>query len=320
MPNNIKKLLYPMNAAELLDRVIEVYKKSFLKQLAYSAVVSVISFVLLFVLSFIIIIIFAAFVTASVLGPGATYLADGGANAFFTTMLIIVAIIVPFVLLFQSVLSAGHILLAQQGFFDQYVHVPVKQLPGVVFRIISSLVAQVIVSLPLLGLIVLIIWHVINQDYATFGVDFLIVFWFSIVAILFIAYLVLSNVFSLAMAVAVYEKKYFMSTIFRSWELIKGEFWKILGLRTIWFLCIMAISYSFYGVLGILGFLIEFIAGAAGAMAFTIFSSMITGLLNFAVTFLVMPLDGILQATIYYNQRIKKEGLDIHIEIERLNS
>ena len=39
-----------------------------------------------------------------------------------------------------------------------------------------------------------------------------------------------------------------------------------------------------------------------------------------AASFATAPLEGILQATIYFNERIKKEGLDIEVALERLES
>ena len=137
---------------------------------------------------------------------------------------------------------------------------------------------------------------------------------------LVIGYWVFSNIFSLSVAVAIFERQMFFSAISRSWQLIKGNFWGIFGVRTIWALAVLAISYAAQGVLSLFNIFMGGIIGFGGSTLIGLYAalSVLVGLISFVISFAVMPLEGILHASIYFNQRIKKEGLDIDDAIEGL--
>jgi hypothetical protein len=138
----------------------------------------------------------------------------------------------------------------------------------------------------------------------------------------FVGFFVFTNIFSLSVAVAVFERRYFFGTIARSWELVKPEFWRILGVRTIWIFVTSAISISSSGVFSLAmmawTLLSDFMPIGVGIIG-SLFLMLITNFIGPAVIALItMPLDGILQALIYFNRRIKSEGLDLEIRLEKL--
>jgi hypothetical protein len=124
---------------------------------------------------------------------------------------------------------------------------------------------------------------------------------------------VYSNIYALSIPVAVFEKRSFFSAVIRSWLLLKGEFWKILGLRILWVVVIYIFMYAAQGLwLTVSG--IFYISPA-----FEYMGMMTSTVMVFLISFLVGPLEGIFPAVIYFNQRIKKEGMDIELCIEGLH-
>lgn len=313
--------LYPMNAAELMDRAVHVYKKSFGKQLAFSAIFGVISYVATVILSFIFIFVIgmlAGFAFFSAFSPilGTSVVHTGG--AILATMLLLLVVVMPFVFLWYAISSAGHCVISGPVFFGFKSKLPFKQLPRMVGRIFSALIAQAIASLPFIGAAVLFV--------ASGIFEFLIVrapWVFVLINFVFLVLLMLYlNVFSLSIAVAVFEKKMFFNTLIRSWELIRGEFWKIAGIRLVWLLSVIVIYTALYGVLALITIFVSLIVStldvSAAGVAIVSITALITLFASIAITFIVMPLDGVFVATLYFNQRIKKEGLDIEARLGRL--
>ncbi|MCL2286029.1 MAG: hypothetical protein FWC32_06635 [Firmicutes bacterium] len=307
MENNF----YPMTTAELMDRAIDVYKKTFGRQIGFAAIFGIISYLFLFFVGIIVAILvvsFSAFAANSPLND--TY-------STFGLLTIIIAVVMPVILLYISVSSAGHILISKSAFYGNKENLPVGQLPRISLRIFGALIAQAIASLPFIGLIYLgFVTNFFTHLLARSPWEFLL-----LMLIFIVSYLIYMNLFSLSVAVAAFERKTFISALIRSWELIRGEFWKIAGIRLLWLLVIIAIWAAIYGAVVSVGIFAAFVptiintdASYAAVGPITVLS----GLLSFAAMFAITPLDGVFQATLYYNQRIKKEGLDIEVKLEKL--
>lgn len=315
--------LYPMNAAELMDRAVHVYKKSFGKQLAFSAIFGVITYfasVILLFIFFMVAIDFAGVALFSaftpIVGGGAAY----GSGVILSVLLLVLVIVLPFVFLWYAISSAGHCVISGPAFFGFKAKTPFKQLPPMAGRIFFALIAQAIASLPFVGVAVLFVVS------GMFEVLIARAPWiFALMNFIFLVLLLLYlNVFSLSVAVAVFEKKTFFNALLRSWVLIKGEYWKIAGMRLVWLLSTGIISMALSGVFALANILIAlFITttgmGMVGAAILGIVN-MFAMLVSIAVTIIVRPLDGVFNATLYFNQRIKKEGLDIEARLGRLLS
>jgi hypothetical protein len=313
----------PMNAAELMDKVFDIYKKSFWKQIAFSAIIYVIALAAMVVLTFILTIILMVFIVTLLAGA---FGANFSAGYFILIFGIIALMVLPFVLIWQAFSSSGHILLSRQAFYGFKVRLKHMGLRKVFFRVFSSLVAQVIIAIPFVIIFLVILFAFVY----TFENIFLlvnlnvaaIIGFFIVLAALGFGYLLISNIFSLSIAVAVFERRYFFGTVTRSWELIKKEFWRILGIRVVWYLAAMAFSVSAQG-------LFMLASGAWDIFAGTIpMIHEINSLVNFItqlagpliVVLLVAPLEGIMQSLIYFNQRMKNEGLDLEIRLEKLQN
>jgi len=300
-----------MTAAELMDRSIYVYKKSFWPQLAFAAILGI--------------IFFMAFMVASlVAGSAILYLVaiSPADSAVIGILLIVGAILLPVYLFWSAAASAGHILLSRQAFYGHKVRLDVGQVPRVAVRVFFTLIAQIIVALPFAGAIALLIYTLVEGAGSLHNAWLAVILGF--VLVLVAAYLLLAHLFSLAVAVSVFEQKTFFSALFRSWDLIKGEYWKLLGMRILWFLVSTVLAYSIQGGLSLVSMLVTLLMemlsfSAVITTSVTLITAMITSLLSFAVAFAAMPLSGVFHATLYFNQRIKKEGLDIEISLGRLS-
>ena len=305
--------LAPMNVAELMDRAIWAYKKSFWKQIAYAAIVGVIFTVVVFVVALI------AIITAVMhMFAGVGYMI--GFAGFFG---IIILVGLPLYLLWMGFSSAGHILLTRRALFGHIVNLPRVKIHIMAFRAISALLAQVVVFAPVIVLMFFVFRALavpfLDGIVEGFSLLFVILF---VVASLFVSlvFMLIANFFSLSVAAAMFEGKLFFKSLSRSWELMRGDFWKIFGTRLLWFLVAMAFAMAGQGIISLLWMLIGIILGTGPAVLSIIVLPVgfLTSVVSFMVSFAQIPMDGIMQACIYYNQRIKKDGLDIELRLTAL--
>jgi len=305
---------FPMTTAELMDRTIDIYKKSFGKHIAFASIAGVVYAIVAFFATIFLVLGATFFTNLSV------QFSDTATGAFLSAMFIWVVIILPMFFLWLSLSSAGHILLSRQSFYGHRARLAVGQLPRVVGRILGALVAIAIACMPFVVFLSLTAASQISE-YLLYDYPWVLL----ISSVLFVAcFAIYTNIFSLSIAVAVCENKTFVSAVLRSWDLIKGEFWKIAGVRLLWFISVLVILVSGIGALGLINVLVVFLLGLANlgdiGMVLAGINYLITGVGTLAIVLAILPLDGIFHATLYYNQRIKKEGLDIEIRLGRLPS
>ena len=303
----------PMNAATLMDRVFELYKATFKTQIAFSLIIGIISFIMMIVLG-----ISLVFVLGVAVGFGGAYVDD---IYILITVAVVLIGILPLYMAWLHLSASGHILLSKQAFYGEAVELPFRDIFSAFLRIISAGLAQIILSLPWLALLILIIYAAVSGHDDAFGFVYTInpavlIVGGLVYAFLYVAY---SNIFALSIPVAIFEKRFFFATIRRSYQLLKGDFWKVLGLRLLWALLTMLFSYSAQGLI------VALVGGIALAMGTVIDIGELwfaTGGMQFYATLfvgiLVGPMEGIMTALIYFNQKIKKDGLDIEIGIEQL--
>ena len=314
-----------MNTAELLDRVFDVYKKSFFPQVAFAAIVGVISFVVILVASVVVAFV-AAFTIFMGLGYG--YDTEFTPTMAFILIALVFAVILPLLVLWRTLVSSGHIMLAKQAFYGERVRLQVSRLPGTALRVISAIFAQTLLSIPFIAIIGGIAYVILTPDMVEsifseywMGGSALIANLFLVFVILItLVYVIYSNIFSLAVAAAVLEKQIFFGTVRRSWLLIKGDFWKILGVRLLWTVMILVLSYSAQGFATIIYYLVDIVfLGVHIPFWIDNLIMSVQTFIGLLLMFILGPLDGIMPAMIYFNQRIKKEGLDIEIQLERIS-
>ena len=311
-----------MTTAELMDRAIHIYKKSFGRQLGFAAIWGIISYLAFFLIGIVVAVVIAIFAVSFAaitvpLGDAGTY------GSGFSIILLVAAIALSLVLLWQSVSSAGHILISKSAFYSRKENLPVGQLPRIALRVFGALIAQALASVPFLLLIF--------AGFASGFFSFLIYATPRLTPLLFVllnlvlvvSYLLYINMFSLSVAVATFERKTFFNALMRSWELVRGEFWKIAGMQLLWLLIIGAISLTISGALASAGMFMAFLSTTFDlSINYAVIGiiTVVSGIISFAVTFAITPLSGVFQATLYFNQRIKKEGLDIEVRLESLLS
>ena len=300
-----------MNAAALMDRVFDLYKATFKTQIAFALIIGIISFMLIMTLS--IVLAFGVVYVYSIAGGSYDY-----DNYIIMVVLLIFAIILPPYIIWMYLSASGHILISKQAFYNQPVELPFRDTFNALLRVLTSAIAQLLLTLPWLILMAVVIYFSVGDGFAFLGS--LHPFYITIIGLAFtIFYVVYSNIFALSIPVAIFEKRLFLSTVTRSFELLKGYFWKILGLRLLWALIVYLFSYSTQSLIVTVIAVISMITGNLidlGALWIN------TGTLQFYIALLVGilmgPMDGIMTALIYFNQKIKKEGLDIEISLERL--
>ncbi|MCL2388418.1 MAG: hypothetical protein FWC89_12865 [Defluviitaleaceae bacterium] len=306
----------PMNAAELMDKVLDVYKKSFWMQIAFAAIIMVVGFVAIFVVVFVL-------TFALIFGLGIGVVADAGEWYYIAMILGMGLLLLPLFLLWQAFSSSGHILLSRQAFYGHKVRLGHMGLTRVLLRVATSLLAQIILMIPfiLVSVAVLYALFIIASEFLLVHEWQFLVFTFFVIFLLSFLYLVYSHVFSLAIPVAVLEQKHFFATITRSFQLIRPDFWRVFGIRAIWFLVVFAFSSTAQGVFMILNMGIEWLANTAGMgwMALMMITGSLSWLITIAVSLLSAPLEHIMMALLYFNQRMKNEGLDLEIKLEKLS-
>jgi len=303
----------PMNVAALMDRVFDIYKTTFLYQFAFSIVISLASSMLLFGAVFV-------FVIVGVI----MYAAFANEAAIIVIVIIGLLILLPLYMAWVYLSSSGHIYISKQAFYKEKLTLPFKETLRALLRVMSVGIAQFILMLP--PLIFLAFVFIAASFVADIGWDlgqfFVLHPAFIIIAsiifgLAFVAYL---NIFALSVPVAIFEKRLFFSAVIRSFQLLQGDFWRILGLRVLWFFMVLLFSYSAQGLLMLVFGIITFIGGDMYSLIglwtltsiFQVYASM-------AVSLLIAPMEGIMSALIFFNQKIKKDGLDIEISLEHLS-
>ncbi|MCL2223715.1 MAG: hypothetical protein FWB96_01970 [Defluviitaleaceae bacterium] len=306
----------PMNAAELMDRVVDVYKKSFGKQIAFAAIVYAVAFFGVVFLT-IALAVFLGGIMGVMGGAGLFVFGDTG----FVVIIGLLLAIIPVILVWQAFSSSGHILLSKQAFYGHKVKLDFAGIFNVFLCVFSVLVAQIILSVPFVAAALGTVFVFVYAGFADFPVLRTIGF-FVAVFVVSGAFLVYSNIFSLSVAVAVFERRYFFGAIGRGWLLVKPEFWRILGIRLLWWFVALAFSLSAQGVFAIITLLWDLI-DAFIPVGFLLSDSYIFLLTTYVgpalVSLAVAPLSGIMEAVLYFNRRIKTEGLDLEIRLEKLS-
>jgi hypothetical protein len=297
----VSEELSPMNAAEIYDRVFDVYKKTFGKQLGYAAVVGLMAGMAMgFVL--------AGLSVALLLLPFAGFTIPGG-----VVVIAYALVFAPLVLFWQAALSAGAIWFSRQALSGEKINLPVYNLFSIIGRAAAALLAQVLLALPYLafmgGFIYFLFRYIPVFNSVWFSRVYFIFFilWGLAVTAGFFIYM---HMFSLAIAAAVNERVLLFEAVRRSFALIKKDFWRLFALRVLWVLMVFALAAAAQGLLSLLpaisGLLL---AGAGFSVQIMLLLQLLGGLASVVITFALGPLDGILTAVIYFNQRIKHEGL-----------
>jgi len=302
----MNKNFAPMNIAGVFDRVMDVYTKSFGKQMAFSAIAGICTSIVFSMAGAI-----AAIVIAMLF-----VVLPGSGTVIFSTGIVIVLFTLWFALF-----NAGSVLLSKTAFYGDKIKLPINKLPKAMLRVCTAFLAQILVFLPVTiggGFLFSRIANRINWWNIRFTPSLVITF-IIISLLVFIVYLMLENIFAVTVAVAAFEERWFFGAVVRSFELIRYDFWKILAARFLWLISIFFIFYAAFGVFSLVILLGYWLMDTFGSSAMDTLELVAIGVFSITsiiIAFAALPLNGIIQSVIYYNQRIKYEGLDIEVMIE----
>ena len=310
---------YPMNSAELLDMILDVYKKSFAKQIAISMIFGIIFSVIVYI----VIILGGIGVAVGIMGTVSSY--GDPLDAIWSLLPAIILFIVFFVFIttiYQALITTGNAIITKQTFLNEPTDISavLKQTFKKLIPAATAGLANLVVMLPLLALVgvffylyVVMLIEIINNN--TIPSSLTILATIAIFILMLVVSIISSAITMMSMSAAVFENKYFFSALKKSYQLVKPDFMKIIGLLSVWSLVVSATSYSVTYVLQFATIFGEWILPQEAAAIVSVISMSISYVLSIAVSVLMAPLSGIFSTLMYINQRFKHEGLDIELNL-----
>ncbi len=306
MDNNNR--FYCMNTSELFDETAAIYKKSFKSLIGASLIWTLIT--LLVAIIFVVFITVSTFASAKANGVG-------GAVIVFLTFLalsIVISIVgfgnIAVTMDITRGTFAGENISIAKSFNKAFSSIP---------QFLSLAAALIITYIPCIIFIVLLFIPVLGiseYDGDIFKLGFTgLLFFLAYIIMAFVLYAI--TVF--ALPAAVFDKMHFFKAISRSFGLVKKDFKKISFSLILFQLVFMAIYYSFYGIFAIASAVTQTSANfiSAGNLPYFYALSSLGGLVGFAINVLTTPFQGIFIYMLYCNQKIKYEGFDIEVSLDR---
>lgn len=122
---------------------------------------------------------------------------------------------------------------------------------------------------------------------------------------------------------AAIEKKHAFSALKRSYKLVKNDFWKIFGSIILFSVTIFAVKISlnsFIGmILSIVYLIIKFLNMPITYTGFiTMGYTYVQWPINLLLWLVISPISTIMMCNMYFNQRYKKEGYDIVLNLKKI--
>ena len=318
--NNKKIRYFYMNAAEVMDTTIDIFKKSFFVQIGYNLIVSIISSIVIFILAFFSLLFFSAVILAS----GFSFESTPTASLIITLSVFGLVVVFAY-LLMGSVTSTGNVILANDTFkgkkpnLNKTLSLALKKIPAV----FSIVFAQIILFLPFLAVIATSVYAYVMLiealDLMIFSVVTLLLFILITAVFLFLVIALLSifqTIVFLSIPVCIFEKKYFFSAIFRSFELVKKNFLRILATVVLWQLSITMFSLGISLFMAFAARIVDLVLPSQIAFVLSMFMASINYIVVYAAGIVVAPLGGVFINTMYINRKIKCEGYDITMYLE----
>ena len=312
---------YPMNQAEVLDLVLDVYKRCFLKQISVSIIFSVILYVAFMVMVFagIIASMFVLFDTMA----HSTLSSNG---------IIIIGVFIMLFLLglafYEALISTGSALIAKHTLLNEHFDVGkiVKAAFKKMFVAASAAVANAIMTIPLfvvmaagMYLYISMIFRLDDMDFASrASITFIIVTGILLILMMVVLIAFFATITMMSMSASIFEGRWLFGAVKRGFSLVRPDFFKLMGLKVLYFVIMFAFSFSveaFFGMISMLG--VYFLPSGASA-ALSMGTMMIGWIFTLAISVVLIPLSGIFNTIIYINQRIKHEGLDVELNLNAL--
>lgn len=320
-----KYRLYHMNASEILDGTIAIYKKSFTQQVIVTAVMATATSVITAVMA-------GIFAVAGIVG-----MVNGAAGGVVTPLFILLAALAAILLIaalymLNTATTAANMELARQVFAGEKpdarraFSAALRALP----RMFTVAIAEILMTAPVYAVLAGVVaaaamrtpssmWRPWLGDIETFPAAFAaLVLAFTAAAFALTLFIITLN--SAAMPASLFENRFFFGAVGRSVALVKKDYWRVMGLIVLSTLMIQGVYYSFTSIIQLFNAAVNMLSGslADGTSFLLLMISLFGSMASFGVSLLLTPLYGIFSALLYMNQRIRHEGLDIEIRIDIL--
>lgn len=307
-----------LNLAEILDNSIEVLKKH-IKTIA------------LFMLGYgviMYIIIFGLIIVGSILAA-VTISFDMG----LVLPIGLASIAVLFITAFATASSIGIIKISSQEVTEEKVKAygAIAESFKNIIKLVGIIVVGLVLFIPAIvvfGTIIYLLYKAFDGSLITIGkygvkeVLFIILSILVILAAVFVVMLYFT-VFSFTLHCLVIEKKGVIGSVKRSYEMVRGSFWRVFGALALVYLTIYAITASLEGFLGIiLGavyLILKFLNVQQETMTFLVSAySIARWPLNLLAWLIISPIGIIMTTLLYFNIRSKKEGFDMLLKLKQI--
>ncbi|UZW13017.1 glycerophosphoryl diester phosphodiesterase membrane domain-containing protein [Clostridium pasteurianum] len=307
-----------MNLSEIMDRSIEILKKYIktiiLFNLAYG-VISFIAVVVLFVIGIILMFLFRDSLTSPIIfGIIFSILSLLGVSFFLST-------------------NIGMIKISSQDFLGGKVYADeaIKISFRYIFKVFAIVICVFILFIPVMAILGAIIYYAYKGNELIFNsFDFynpieITLIITSVIILLVTAIIFLSYItwIIFSLHTLVIEKQSIFTSIKRSFQLVKGDFWKILGCIIIFSLSTFVIRLSLDSflavILSIFYMLLKFLSVEGDYVTFMgvifVYARWPLSILSWLV---ISPVVTIMISLLYFNQRFKKEGYDILLKLKKI--
>lgn len=237
--------------------------------------------------------------------------------------------------IFAAVMSfkIGLIKISSQDFIEEniYTFEAIEFSLKKVFKVLGVIIMEVLLFLPIVAIFAFITYLIYDSlqysmmflgiyDKNELGLIILSIMLILLAILSFLAYI---TIFTFSFHAVAIENKGVFAALKRSYMLVKGDYFKILGCTILFNLTIYAITYSLQSFLGImfsiLYLLLKFLSVQQDLLAY---ASMMYSVSSWPISILswlvITPIGTIMITHLYYNQRFRKEGYDIVLKLKRI--
>lgn len=307
-----------MNLGEMMDRSIDILKKYVTTIIMFSIGYGVVMFLGLFILM-LVGGIFAAFAV--------------GIFENITFIIVMVIILCVIVVAVSLTINIGVIKIASQEFFEEriYASAAVGASFKSIIKVLGITIIALIFMLPAIAVFSAIIYFLykgfqssaVLMDGNLAGIILFVIIYIVLVLSVLAVIIGYVTLFCFSLHALTIEKKGVISSVKRSFTLVKHNFWRVYVCLILFGASIYAIQYSIMSFLGLVISILFMILKALNveqsygtflAMAYT-YSNLPFTLISWCI---ISPVATIMISLLYYNQRFKKEGYDMVLRLKEI--
>lgn len=237
--------------------------------------------------------------------------------------------------IFASIMSfkIGLIKISSQEFLEERIYA--SEAIGVcfkkAFKVLGVVITEILLFLPVFGIFTAIgyvFYNKFQQPLLSFEIYTkselsTIIQMILLVLLAILSILAYITIFSFSLHAVAIEDKGVFAALKRSYNLVNGDYFKILGCTILFNLTIYAIVYSLQSFLGLIAGIIYMIMKFLNAgQDFVGFATMAynfsSGPISILSWLVISPIGTIMLTYLYYNQRIKNEGYDMVLKLRKL--